>query len=282
MAARVYTGVDMFIKSFAVQLRVLICIQALFISSSAWAVSFSNMYIFGDSLSDTDARVTNGLMWPEYLAPQLGIAAYDSGANYAMSGATSFDLAGQISAYQSASPVADPDALYVVWAGGNDILGFESASAAANNVINTVNILSSMGANNFLVPNLPDIELAPVGGLGLFTLPTAEFNSIIESTYAGSLNVTVGDVFGFHHQVYANPDAFGLTNVTDACYNIFTTVTCANPSDYLFWDLIHPTTVGHGLIADVFAESYVPLPPAVWLFGFGLVGLIGVARRKKA
>jgi len=28
--------------------------------------------------------------------------------------------------------------------------------------------------------------------------------------------------------------------------------------------------------------SQVPIPPAIWLFGFGLLGLIGIARRKKA
>jgi hypothetical protein len=31
-----------------------------------------------------------------------------------------------------------------------------------------------------------------------------------------------------------------------------------------------------------FTYTYVPVPPAVWLFGSGLIGLIGVARRKKA
>ncbi|MBT8438988.1 MAG: hypothetical protein KJO91_04615 [Gammaproteobacteria bacterium] len=28
--------------------------------------------------------------------------------------------------------------------------------------------------------------------------------------------------------------------------------------------------------------AVVPIPPAIWLFGGGLIGLIGVARRKKA
>ena len=32
----------------------------------------------------------------------------------------------------------------------------------------------------------------------------------------------------------------------------------------------------------VISYSSVPIPPAVWLFGTGLLGLIGVARRKKA
>ena len=31
-----------------------------------------------------------------------------------------------------------------------------------------------------------------------------------------------------------------------------------------------------------FEVSSVPVPAAVWLFGSGLLGLIGVARRKKA
>jgi len=31
-----------------------------------------------------------------------------------------------------------------------------------------------------------------------------------------------------------------------------------------------------------FVTSQVPIPAAVWLFGFGLLGLIGIARRKKA
>jgi hypothetical protein len=39
----------------------------------------------------------------------------------------------------------------------------------------------------------------------------------------------------------------------------------------IFWDNISIT-------ADVAA---VPVPAAVWLFGSGLLGLIGVARRKK-
>ena len=33
---------------------------------------------------------------------------------------------------------------------------------------------------------------------------------------------------------------------------------------------------------ELFASTVVPVPAAVWLFGSGLIGLIGVARRKKA
>lgn len=33
---------------------------------------------------------------------------------------------------------------------------------------------------------------------------------------------------------------------------------------------------------DDFRAMVVPIPAAVWLFGSGLIGLVGVARRKKS
>ena len=33
---------------------------------------------------------------------------------------------------------------------------------------------------------------------------------------------------------------------------------------------------------DVINSPVVPVPAAVWLFGSGLLGLVGIARRKKA
>lgn len=268
----------MTIRSFIVQYRVLICVLLVTVSSTASAISFSNIYIFGDSLSDTDAGISNGPLWPEYLAPQLGIS-YDSAANFAIAGARSSDLAAQLSTYQTTTSMADPDALYVVWAGGNDILAFLNGADAANNVINTVNSLSTFGARNFLIPNMPDIGLIPRDGTGTLTAPSIDFNSTIDSAFTSLSNVAVADIFGLHHEALANPALFGLTNATDSC--LFTAP--LNCDTYLFWDLIHPTTVGHSLFADEFALTLaaIPIPPAVWLFGSGLIGLIGLARRKK-
>jgi hypothetical protein len=48
-------------------------------------------------------------------------------------------------------------------------------------------------------------------------------------------------------------------------------------------------TVSNGVLIDrgnnntwTLRSSVVPVPPALWLFGSGLLGLIGVARRKSA
>jgi len=36
------------------------------------------------------------------------------------------------------------------------------------------------------------------------------------------------------------------------------------------------------LSIEAYGETVVPVPPAVWLFGSGLLGMIGIARRKRA
>ena len=256
--------------------RVLVYLLALAVSSAAYSATFSDVYIFGDSLSDTSAGLSDGDLWPVYFAPQVG-ASYDAGSNYAVAGATTADLVSQVSSYQADTTTADPNALYVVWAGGNDIFGGVSATDAANNLINTISTLSSFGAENFLVPNLPDLGLVPAGGgSSIFTDASILFNSTIDLAYSASSNVLVADIFGLHQSALADPSAFGLTNVTDSCLS-----TGADCTTYFLWDNLHPTTAGHSLIADAFVSTVVPVPAAVWLFGSGLIGLIGVARKKK-
>lgn len=56
--------------------------------------------------------------------------------------------------------------------------------------------------------------------------------------------------------------------------------------DLLFWDDVHPTSLGHGIVAG---EAYgvlqagpitpVPVPAAAWLLGAGIIGLIGIRRK---
>ena len=46
--------------------------------------------------------------------------------------------------------------------------------------------------------------------------------------------------------------------------------------------IINQTSLSGGRTTGLAAVSAVPLPSAVWLFSFGLLGLIGISRRKKA
>jgi len=57
------------------------------------------------------------------------------------------------------------------------------------------------------------------------------------------------DVFSILDQVIGDPDR--LTDVTHPCIRIDTRAQafCPTPDRYLFWDGIHPTVAGHGILA---------------------------------
>jgi hypothetical protein len=66
-----------------------------------------------------------------------------------------------------------------------------------------------------------------------------------------------------------NLDLFGFT-VESWCINV---PDCSGAGD---------RGVREAISGSVIGTAVVPLPPAVWLFGSGLLGLLGISRRKKA
>ena len=139
-------------------IRTLLAAALAFAAAPALAQDspFSQTYFFGDSLSDTghfrpvliqlagpDGALigkftTNpGLVWAEYLADYYGTDATTDGAggtSYAVGGAmlgtdtvgglgATPSVASQVATYLGATGgTADPDALYSVWGGANDLL----------------------------------------------------------------------------------------------------------------------------------------------------------------
>ena len=131
--------------------RLFFVLLCTFLSLPAQASYFSNIYFFGDSLTDVgnvhnlsgipaeslpydDAgRASNGPIFADYLAQGLGFTATPStsgGNNYAFGGArTRYQLFGapfmgildQINAFTGLSGSADSQALYVVWGGSNNL-----------------------------------------------------------------------------------------------------------------------------------------------------------------
>jgi len=61
------------------------------------------------------------------------------------------------------------------------------------------------------------------------------------------------DIFSTFQNVAASPAAFGLSNVTDACFDGSGVI--GNPDDFLFWDSVHPTAAGHRLIAAAVLDA---------------------------
>ena len=78
------------------------------------------------------------------------------------------------------------------------------------------------------------------------------------------------DIFTLLNDIVSAPAAFGLTDATNRCFD-FTTV-CPNPEEFFFYDVVHPTTAGHDLIAGV-ALSVIPEPSTALLLASGLVAM---------
>jgi outer membrane lipase/esterase len=68
------------------------------------------------------------------------------------------------------------------------------------------------------------------------------------------------DVFGTVAQLMAQPSAFGLVEVEDACItpNV-PPFSCKKPDQYLFWDGIHPTKAVHKIFAEEAADVLNPV-----------------------
>ncbi len=278
----------------AIQRTVASLLIILLVNFPAAAATFTDLFVFGDSLSDTQARITNGLMWPEYLTSDLGMS-YVPGHNFAVAGATTDDmLNSQFSDWQSSYSV-DPDALYVIWGGPNDLFGWYQGGAnpgtlsqvianAVNNLVTITSTLQSLGANHVLLLNMPDLGMTPrLNGDPLTSLAGTSVSVNFNTALAGAIAqagqpAELIDIFGWMQAVKTDPALFGLTNITDSCVADNADPVCPG---YLFYDDIHPTTAGHELVAQVIEGTVVPIPAAFWLFASGL-GLLGLQSRRQA
>ena len=268
-------------------------------SQSAYADAFTNLFAFGDSLTDTgnlcpgsgcpsapylDGRFSNGPVWIEPFANAFRLRAdpLPGGTNYAVGGFTTFDVLtfGIPSFSLDYSGVADPGALYVIWAGGNDGLRGADMAQAAARVAQAILDLSAMGAKFFLVPNLPDLGQTPREPASSRQI-SIDFNDALAAELAALTGVTVFpvDLFSLVDEIVANPGAFGFTNVDTACFDGVSV--CLEPESFLWWDEIHPTAAAHALLAEaalaVIPVEFFPPSPRVTLEIVGLGVVSGVS-----
>jgi hypothetical protein len=108
-----------------------------------------------------------------------------------------------------------------------------------------------------LGPKAPAVR--DLGGSTLGTMIASSMNTALLSTIGSDTEVKLFDAFGLLDDVVANPTAFGLSDVTNACAQF----TPCDPSQYLFWDGIHPTSAADLIISDAIEAlaTGVPEPP---------------------
>jgi outer membrane lipase/esterase len=317
-------------KRVAKRLLPAVVTAALALSATAAnAVTFSGLYVFGDSLSDSGyfrpaiaqaigptaaaglGRFTTnpGPVWAELIAQSYGgnsKPANQGGTNYAQGGAqavgnapasrvgpfnTQRPSATQISEYLAASGGrADPNALYSVWFGANDIFtqlegllgGTISQAQLSANVANTANAevgqvarLQAAGARYVLVFGVPDIGVTPAfasnPATASVTAISAGYNTtLFNGLRASNLSVIPVDTYTLLAEVRANAAAFGFTNITTpACQPIGSSaLTCSAANipagaanTYLYSDPVHPTSAAHAIVAD-FVKALIDGPNA--------------------
>ncbi|QUY46966.1 autotransporter domain-containing protein [Serratia plymuthica] len=159
---------------------------AILCSTTTPAPAYDQVYVFGDSLSDTgnNGRFTydsnKHLLYDEVLAQRIGaalVASDDGGYNYAAGGGVAVpalnpadNTQDQVQSYLGrVDGRADSDGLYIHWIGGNDLaaaalnpatgsdVAYNSAAAAAVQV----HSLLDAGAGTVIVPTVPNIGSTP-------------------------------------------------------------------------------------------------------------------------
>ncbi|HEX5694303.1 MAG TPA: autotransporter domain-containing protein, partial [Arenimonas sp.] len=278
---------------------------ALGCAGAAQAQEFSGFVVFGDSLSDSgniaqfsglppgNSFTTN----PDPVAAEIIAAAFGFPGTNSLSGGPNFAWGGscvnagapclnpvptipdQVTQYLSLTGgVADPNALYSIWGGANDIfaaLTLDPANAqaltvaAATAYVQQIGRLQAAGANYIIVYNLPNLGVTPQFG----STPNASSVSQVTVVYNSALNAGLGQLgdgiipintFGLIGEIMANPGLYGFSNVTGTACTPASSVACGPegsglPASYpdganetfLFADGVHPTGAAHAMLANV-------------------------------
>lgn len=302
-------------------------------------------------------RFSNGKVWTEYLAEGLGFPANANpsnlifngtaavpigpptgGQNFSFGGARTLldggagpgtGLFAQLLAWDGTASVfstgaltraANPDALYVVLAGANDLRvarsdatldvleRVQAAAKTAENIKNVLALLAQAGARHFLISSLPDLGKTPeavlLGKTSESTEVTLAFNTALGLFSAGldafflgggiDLDIRTMDLYGLNEAVVDDARnnggaKYGITNVSTPCINpvapgryFFPGSTDINCDISAFSDPLHPSAASHRLIGQLALNTAIPEPGSMALVLLGVVMVAGLRRRSLA
>jgi len=270
-------------------------LAGLLFSTAAAATDFSQVVVFGDSLSDAGnlslaqgspvpLRFTTnpGTTTAENVAAALGYTLAPSlagGTDFAFGGAGVVQgvapvptLPQQMAMYLAANGgAADSNALYQVWGGANDLFYLTGTTtdanvlaagtaAAAQAEIGMLGQLQAAGAHYVVVYNLPDIGKTPASAAGG---PSAQLGGTqLSVVYNGVLNAGIA-------QLSAN----GLNVIPVNTFALLNEV-IANPAAYGFTNVTTPACNGSsvqcGPVGSGLPFSYAAGTDQTYLFADGV------------
>jgi outer membrane lipase/esterase len=240
----------------------------------------------------------SGKISPQFVAENFGIELVGSefgGTNYAVGAHRSADTlesvttlggkytapAGEFNSYfydlSLNSDKVDPNAMYLLNGGGNDlgalISGVFTAFDIANNLTAAAKALADNGANYIVVADVPNFAVSPTASVLTNDLIN-QLNGIIDgqnsalSSQISALdaNIVLLNTYKFSEELFEDPSAFGFSlSSADLSANCFepTATGCGgskpegnvdsanpNPDNFFFNDSLHFTTLGNEIFAD--------------------------------
>ncbi|MHC9417685.1 SGNH/GDSL hydrolase family protein [Sphingomonas citri] len=292
---------------------------------------FTSVTVFGDSLVDAgnlylsnggtrpdpsqgyfQNRFTDGFDYPDLISLKLfGVPTTPSragGSNYAYGGARVVDtgdaipdLGAQLSTFAASGKAIDPNGLYILNFGGNDVFGAKGVfgpvgaigdypdvnsylEAAANQYVAGIKALNERGARNILFTDFP-LAGDPY---------TIAANNYLR-TALGGLTVSAGtDLYfyslsDFNVRVLQHPDQFGLPPLRADTNCVAAGAQASGCAGFFSFDGVHVTgavqAAGFRDMDQRFGLTSAVPEPSVWsmlILGFGLVGAaLRLGRRRR-
>jgi phospholipase/lecithinase/hemolysin len=262
--------------------------------------AFHRLVIFGDSDSDGGegsrgyysrvqgarpaphnyrGRFCNGPVWPEHLAPMLGID-YKAQDNFAVGGATSgldnivrgageelanSGILGQVQQFVQFYPQAASGTLVVLWGGAADIYPEGAAvpatiKQALSNIEAALDLLLQAGVQTILLGTVVNQGLIPLFRNGpnakvlteMCALLNAGLTELVARRRSMGQPVLLADPAGLVEAIMVQPANYGFVNVIEPC--LVDGKICGDPAQYLFWD-IHFTAAFQPKLADCFYQT---------------------------
>ena len=229
-------------------------------------------------------RFSNGELVPEIIARKLGLSAsipfLAGGDNYAFGTAeTGYGVSDeglpnvgeQIKFYLARdAPIATD--VFFISAGSNNFFPDINTEITTQNIstpenvlqglIENITALANAGAENFIIPNLAPLGTTPfakdAGISDALNAASAKFNHLLDKELDEledelGISIIELDIAGEIAQIKENPSDFGFNNIEAPAHNKETGTVVSTPSQYFWWDDVHPTATVYSLIAqDIF------------------------------